>query len=619
MNSVFAAQKNLKLEVFVIDNNSVDRSVEMVRRKFPEVKCIHNLNNVGFSKANNQALKLSHGKYVLLLNPDTVIEEDTLIKCFNLMEEKENIGGLGVRMLDGKGNFLPESKRGFPSPRVSFFKMFGFSKFFPKSKLFNKYHLGYLSEFESNEIDVLSGAFMFLRKETLDSIGFLDEDFFMYGEDIDLSYRIQKSGYKNYYFPETKIIHYKGESTKKGSVNYVFIFYKAMITFAKKHFDGNNMKLFISAIYFAIYFRASLSVIRRIYNFIKWPLIDSIIVFIGLIALTNQWKMNDIHFPIEVFKYQIPVYTLTWIISSYIFGVYDRLENINKIWKSWFISTVLILVIYGLLPKNLQFSRLFIIVGSFWFLTQFFLSRIFYILIKENRIGFPRIQSKIFAIIGSKSEFERIKKLIEKSAFKFKDIIHVGVDENSYDSIGNIKSLPELVSAYKLNELIFSAQDVESKLIIDSMIKIPSDKIEFKIAQPHADFLIGSNSIHTSGDLYSLDINKFNEVENRRIKRFFDLSISFTLLVISPVLFFLQHKKKHFFKNLFLVLISKKTFVGTLIPNKFSRLKPSVINAYKITDVSGENDYVQIELLYSKNYTLFFDLQIVLRNLRNIG
>ncbi|MFH1937874.1 MAG: glycosyltransferase family 2 protein, partial [Bacteroidota bacterium] len=220
IHSIQNAVNGLTAEIFVVDNNSVDGSVRMIREKFPEVHLIENKDNKGFSKANNQAIRKAKGEYILLLNPDTILEDDTLTKCVSFMEGHPDAGGLGVKMIDGKGKFLPESKRGLPSPSVAFFKMFGFSSLFPKSKLFNKYHLGYLDKDKTHEVDILAGAFMMLRKKVLDEIGLLDEEFFMYGEDIDLSYRITKAGYKNYYFPSTRIIHYKGESTKKSSVNY---------------------------------------------------------------------------------------------------------------------------------------------------------------------------------------------------------------------------------------------------------------------------------------------------------------------------------------------------------------------------------------------------------------
>ncbi|MFY8185415.1 MAG: glycosyltransferase family 2 protein, partial [Bacteroidia bacterium] len=209
--SVMNASKNCKLEVFVVDNNSVDGSVELIREKFPNVTLIANKDNVGFSKANNQAIRIAKGSYVVLLNPDTVVEEDTFEKTIAFMDAHPEAGGLGVKMLDGKGNFLLESKRGLPTPSVAFYKIFGLSALFPKSKVFGKYHLGYLDKEQTHEVDVLSGAFMLMRKETLDNVGLLDEEFFMYGEDIDLSYRIILGGYKNYYYSGTRIIHYKGE------------------------------------------------------------------------------------------------------------------------------------------------------------------------------------------------------------------------------------------------------------------------------------------------------------------------------------------------------------------------------------------------------------------------
>ena len=192
-------EKEWEAEVFVVDNNSKDNSVELVRNQFPEVHLIANQENTGFSTANNQAIREAKGEYVLLLNPDTVVAEDTFEQVIEFMDAHEDAGGLGVKMIDGKGNFLPESKRGLPSPSVAFCKMFGLSKVFSKSETFNWYYLGHLDAGETQEVEVLAGAFMLMRKSVLDEIGLLDETFFMYGEDIDLSWRILQGGYKNYY------------------------------------------------------------------------------------------------------------------------------------------------------------------------------------------------------------------------------------------------------------------------------------------------------------------------------------------------------------------------------------------------------------------------------------
>ena len=297
LHSVEKALQNVQGEVFVVDNNSVDGSAQLINEKFPNIQFIQNTENVGFSRANNQAIKLAKGKYVLLLNPDTVVEEDTFEKVLAFMEAHPDAGGLGVKMIDGKGAFLPESKRGLPTPWVAFYKMFGLSRLFPKSRKFGKYHLSYLNKDEVHEIEVLAGAFMLIRKSALDKVGLLDETFFMYGEDIDLSYRIQQGGYTNYYFPETTIIHYKGESTKKGSLNYVKVFYNAMVIFARKHFSGSKASVFALLINMTIYFRALLSVSKRVLQKVYIPVVDALLIFAGFLMITPTWEQLRFHQP----------------------------------------------------------------------------------------------------------------------------------------------------------------------------------------------------------------------------------------------------------------------------------------------------------------------------------
>jgi len=258
--------KNIEGEIIVVDNNSTDGSFEFFQNRFSEVNFIWNSNNSGFAKANNQALKMAKGQYILFLNPDTIVPEDCFEKCIFFIKTKNNNCAVGIKMIDGQGRFLKESKRSFPSPFPSLYKLFGFSKFFPHSKIFSKYNLGSLDENKNHEVDVLAGAFMMIPKKILDITGGFDEDFFMYGEDIDLSYRIQKAGFKNYYFAESTIIHFKGESTKKGTLNYVVIFYKAMSIFVKKHY-GKRGGLFSFFIHVAIVIRASMSAFSRLLKF----------------------------------------------------------------------------------------------------------------------------------------------------------------------------------------------------------------------------------------------------------------------------------------------------------------------------------------------------------------
>ena len=235
LESVRRASKGLQVETFVVDNLSTDGSVAYLRERFPEVTFIENRENVGFARANNQAIRQSKGRYVLLLNPDTFVGEDTLARMVEFMEAHPEAGGAGAYMLNADGTFAPESRRGLPTPFVAFCKMSGLTKLFPKSRLLGRYYMGYLDANEVNEIEAISGACMMLRRGALDKVGLLDEDFFMYGEDIDLSYRVLKGGYKNYFIP-TRMLHYKGESTAKNSYRYAYTFYQAMRLFFRKHY-----------------------------------------------------------------------------------------------------------------------------------------------------------------------------------------------------------------------------------------------------------------------------------------------------------------------------------------------------------------------------------------------
>jgi len=256
LHSVLVACKNIEAEIIVVDNNSNDKTAEYIKTKFPAIIFIQNKKNIGFAKANNIGLNIAKGEFILYLNPDTILSENIIVNCMSFFNEHKQAGAVGVKMIDGNGNFLPESKRAFPSVAASFWKLSGMAKLFPYSLVFNKYALGNLREGEVHEVDVLSGAFFLSRKEILSSLNAFDEDFFMYGEDIDLSYRIQKVGYKNYYLGNTCIVHFKGESTKKNLSAYTKNFYEAMKIFVVKHHQKFSLVFLKTLIQMAAIFSA---------------------------------------------------------------------------------------------------------------------------------------------------------------------------------------------------------------------------------------------------------------------------------------------------------------------------------------------------------------------------
>lgn len=629
LHSVQAAIKNIETEVFVVDNNSVDGSCAMLKEKFPWVQLIENKKNVGFSVANNQAIVKSKGKYILLLNPDTIVEEHTFEKIIQFMDSNPEAGGLGVKMIDGKGNFLPESKRALPTPMIAFFKIFGFSMLFPKSRTFSKYHLGFLDKNKIHEVDVLSGAFMLLRKETLDKIGLLDETFFMYGEDIDLSYRITKGGYKNYYYPETTIIHYKGESTKKGSLNYVMVFYNAMIIFAQKHFSKQNAKIYTFLIKLAIYFKAFLAICSRLIKSVWVPAFDALSIFIGFHLIHPLWgvyKFQDkAYYPDEFLFYMIPTYITVWIVTIFFSGGYEKPLKINSLFKGIFIGAFSILVLYSLLSEEYRFSRALILLGTIWTMSVLPISRYIFHYLKLNKL-YSSKQGKKVVIVGNLEEAERVAEILNQTDFK--PIIKGFVDPESNGRtgkfIGNLSQIREMILINNIDEIIFCSKDVGAKRIIKQMLNLADLNIDYKIAAQDSLSVIGSNSIHTSGELYTININSISKTSNKRNKRLFGFLISIFFLLLSPILMFFVKKPLKFLSNIFMVLIGEYAWVGYEKNEKIHKLpqiKKGIISPIflgKNKDLSSDTIY-QMNMLYAKDYSIFNDLQIIYQGFKYLG
>jgi GT2 family glycosyltransferase len=635
LHSVRKASKNLGVEVFVVDNNSVDGSVALVKNKFPEVKLIANKENLGFSKANNQAMRMATGQYILLLNPDTVVEETTFDKVVTFMDAHPDAGGLGVQMIDGKGNFLPESKRGLPTPSVAFYKMFGFSKLFPKSKKFGRYHLGYLDKDQTHEVEILSGAFMLLRKEALDKVGLLDEEYFMYGEDIDLSYRIILGGYKNYYFHDTRIIHYKGESTKKSSVNYVFVFYRAMVIFARKHFSAKNARLFSFLINIAIYLRAGFAIFVRFLKAIALPLFDAAILIGGHYFITSYYAANfkfgagGGEYKPEQVNILLPIYNVLWLLAVYFSGGYDKPIRVLKIIRGIFVGTGIILIGYALLPEEWRFSRALILFGAAWAMATMLLTRLFFSLARVKSMRIDSGVAQRIAIVGSTDECKRVKGLLNQTAANtgFIGFVSATNDEiNDTGFLGRFGQLQDIVTIYSIDEVIFCAKDLPAQQIIDRMAQLgDSRKVSYKIAPPESMSIIGSNSIDTAGDLYVIDINSVSKPVNRRNKRVLDVFISLVLLPLFPLLMWVMKKPIGFIVNIFAVLFGAKSWVG-YAPAKddniqLPKLRPGVLNPADVLPEEQRTELIRerLNLLYAKDYRVENDLNVMRKAVRELG
>jgi len=635
--AIYAVQnalKNISAEIIVVDNNSTDGSVEMLQQKFPAVILIANKDNKGFSTANNQGIKISKGEYVLLLNPDTVVQEDTFEKTIRFMDEHPDAGALGVKMLDGKGNFLPESKRGLPTPLVAFYKTFGLSTLFPKSKTFNRYHLGFLNEDETHEVEVLAGAFMLLRKSVLNKIGLLDEDFFMYGEDIDLSYRVIKGGYKNYYFPETRIIHYKGESTKKGSLNYVRIFYQAMIIFAQKHYSPQQAKFYTFFIRIAVYLRAFIATINRLINKLALPVIDASLLFAGMYWLKNFWASNiknaAEYYPLEYTLYVVPSYIAIWIVSVYFNGGYDKPVKYHRIVRGLLIGSVIIAAGYAFLPESLRFSRAMILLGTIWAIFSMIGFRLMMKIIFQTRIVVEdKIIPKII-IAGSEEESKRALGLMTEAGInhRFLGFVtnqnHASKKENI---LGTVDELDDIKSLYQPDEIIFCSKDIPHQQIISWITKLGTD-LNYKIIPENSMSIIGSNSKNTAGDLYAIDINlNIASAMSQRNKRGFDVLIALALLMLFPFFMFIVKHPLGLLQNIFRVLFGLKSWVGYEKSTAFSgnvvlpKIKPGVLTP---TDAHpdktfNESTISRLNLLYAKDYEVMNDWEIIWKGIKKLG
>lgn len=618
LRTVQKALAGIDGDVFVVDNLSTDGSVEMVREKFPEVRLIANTVNVGFSRANNQAIRESSSEYVLLLNPDTVVGEDVFHKVLAFLDAHPKAGGLGVKMIDGRGRFLPESKRGLPTPAVAFYKIIGLTRLFPRSRVFGRYHLGHLPEDEAARIEILSGACMFLRKRTLDEVGLLDESFFMYGEDIDLSYRITLGGYENWYLPAARIIHYKGESTKKSSVNYVFVFYNAMAIFAKKHFTHRRNDLLSLLITGSIYLSAAGAIVARFLRRALLPLIDAVLFGSALLALPM------LHSAFHPSAATTVALTGLMLMAFGLFGAYDRPVRLLKLVKGVLAFGVGMLVWRGLatLPhESMQSMAPDLITVMLTALLAGMAGRVMLHVFRVKGYGLRDRERQRVLAVGSESEARYALALLWQTHFGLGRQDRMGPEEALTPDAA--VQLRRRIRRGDFDEVVFCAKDLAWGRIILLLEELRRSRVMFKIAQPGREFIIGPNSIESLLDMDFLNEHTVTSSEGRRTKRITDVIISVSLLILSPLVVWLVADKGGFFRNAWNVLAGKRTWVGYANghdrPLKLPVIRPGVLTQ---ADQAGRQTALALRRAnvdYAKDYGMLRDLRLVLGRMRLLG
>jgi GT2 family glycosyltransferase len=536
LESIYRSKTEYTFEVIVVDNASADSGESRILKAFPEVRWIANTENIGFGRANNQGFEAAKGTYTLILNPDTVVQEDTLEVCIDYLKSHPEVGGLGIKGIDGTGQFLPESKRGLPTPMTALWKITGLSRIFTKSSFFARYHMGHLDPDGNHKVDILVGCFMMVPTALLREVGGFDPRYFMYGEDIDLSYELLKTGHENHYISDSQIIHYKGESTKRGSLNYVKMFYQAMIIFARKQFSGSSALAYTLLIYVGIYLRAGLALLARLAKSAATPIIDILLLAFTLDQLKTYWEhnhrfINGGSYPDTYTYYVQGSYILFWLLALALSGVYTKNTRPAVIARSMTIATLVIGFFYGLLPEGLRFSRALLLLGGLAGITMLILWRSIIGLLTGKHLFTLPVQRPRMLYLGSDAGRESLQKLLTENgivpAFFLQDMAS---DNGAVD----LEKLEAKIQLYNINECVVESTARPASVLMQIM-SVLGTQTNVKSLVTSGPYIVGSNSSLNQGETYGLGQFNVADANYRRQKRLLDITLTLLLLLTLPL------------------------------------------------------------------------------------
>ncbi len=664
--SLERALENISHEIIIVDNHSVDGSVSFLKEKNFKIKIIENEENLGFGRANNQALKISKGKFVVLINPDTVVQEDTFTRMLNFFDQTPDASAATCKIIDPAGNFSVDCRHSIPTPSVALWKVLGLGRLFPKSKIFGQYNMTYLDPDQTYTVPAISGSFMMIKKEVLDRVGFFDEQFFMYCEDIDLCHRINQAGFKVYYFPETQIIHYKGESTKKDNLDYVKTFNKALYQFFQKYYAPKSIFLFRWLVMIGIFLRGvfiyTKSFLKNQFPLLLDMLILNLVILVSFIVrlnlgrgffwedfLTEYWVINLIA-------------TVLFFSISYYYEIYPNHRfSIQSIIKANVITFILLASLTFFL-KQFAFSRMVVLI-TFLFAP---LIMIFWrILIRRYYRGDKAplgrdLFSKRTAVIGSgKDANELYTKLQNRKSIDYDLVGWISIKGENHIAgdtkyLGEVKNLNDIVRIHHIKQLIFSAHSLSYAEILATMTSTRRTNLEFKMVPSNLDVIIGKSLIEKLDDYPLVDIDYsigkgFNRVVKRGIDIIFSLPVLATLYPFVLVTFLFNRKQIEeillydqdfntvkisssakagkkgtvfYWSMFFKVLTGKFSIVGAPIQNyqqnnelKTYLYKPGLTGLVQINKekITSRNDADKYHLYYLKNQSILLDFEIMLK------
>jgi GT2 family glycosyltransferase/lipopolysaccharide/colanic/teichoic acid biosynthesis glycosyltransferase len=666
--SIDRAVGHLDCEIFVVDNNSMDGSAEYVRRNFPTVRLIANTENVGFARANNQALDLARGRLICLINPDTIVQEDTFTTLIAFFDSHSEAGAVGCKILNPDGTLQLACRRSFPTPWVAFTKIAGLAGLFPHSSLFGRYNLTFLDENMTSEVEAISGSFMLLSREAVEEVGKLDDSFFMYGEDLDYCYRIHSAGWKIYYVPDTRIIHFKGESSKRSPFEQRRLFYEAMRLFVRKHFGKNRAWMPSWALIIAIRMRALAAFITALLRKTFWPLLDFCLMTLSL--ATAIYIRFSPRFPWESFLIVHAIYSAIWLSALVAQGLYNSWRlSVARSGIAVFIGLVINSAITFFF-KEIGFSRLVVLyAGSLnlillpgWrmllkvaaqFKGRFFAQRLGQLALRRTAI-----------LVGDRESTEALALRLRRrfdTTYEVHGIVLPGPD----DGITPIQGIPvyagldhlhELLKREKVQEVIFATDRLPYQEMLAIISASTQERVSFRLVPSSMDVIIGKASVEYIEDVPLMEIHyKLQSAVYRFIKRQFDFILSSLILLLSwPVALWLRwvrgirrknvvyaHGQNHRFTvrewdvaedvykwwtslpRIAAIWRGDMSFVGPRLgdPAVLSTvawaLRPGLISLEEVDHPQPVNaeEEEHYRLFYLKNYSPFLDAEILIKSL----
>lgn len=650
--SIQKAMSGIEGEILVVDNASDDGSVEMVREKFPDVLLTENKTNTGFAKANNIALKQARGRFFVLINPDTIVQEDTFRVMLDFFKGNPDVGLAGCKILNADGTFQLPCRRSFPTPWVAFTKISGLSAVFPRSRWFGKYNLTYLNPDETYEVDAVSGSFMVISRDVYGKVGGLDETFFMYGEDLDWCYRVKQAGYKVYYVPATKIVHFKGESTRRSDIDEIKTFYRAMQLFVEKHFSRSaTVEVLLTT---GIVLRAAVAFVAKAGQSLLLAAFDFVLVDLALIFGELLYFGEVFHLPYRAYPIVLTVPSLIVVSSMYSLGLYSN--NKNSVSRTGVAVLVSYVVISAMVffAKDFAFSRAVVLISGV--LSLLFLPgwRLVFRLLSPGR-AYDGSRKSLFGrrtlIVGTgPSGQELIRKLRERvdggyNILGFIDVTRRRVGERiaGAEILGSIDNVGKIINEQKISEVIFSTDGLSYGDILSVIARSNSRGVNFRLVPNSLEAIIGKTRIDLLDAIPLVDIEyNIQKPVNRLLKRLFDIVFSslmlFTLYPLAVVLTLGNGRKNAgvVLKKLLLVpqvLKGNLSFVGRPLDDapgssdsgylpehedKGAYLGPLGLTG--LVQINHHDDLQQDEvekykLYYAKNQSFILDFEIVLKSI----